>query len=116
MLKVLSAPWLVPFLLLFMRERDCYGQKLIQRIADLGSLGAMPPGTVYRALRQMKKEGMVLSEPDGLDCRLPRRKYSITDSGEAHLELWANSLMEYQKEVDLFFGAYSNGYVREARG
>src|SRR5215210_812478 len=86
MLKVLSAPWLVPFLLLFMRERDCYGQELIRRIADLDFLGAMPPGTVYRALRQMKKEGMVLSERDGLDCRLPRRKYSITDLGEAYLD------------------------------
>lgn len=59
---------------------------------------------------------MVLSERDGLDCGLPRRKYSVTDSGEAYLELWANSLMEYQKEVDLFFGAYSNEFVREAHG
>jgi DNA-binding PadR family transcriptional regulator len=63
---------------------------------------------------------MVLSEHDGLDCRLSHRKYSITDSGEAHLELWANYLMEYQKEyqkeVDLFFRAYSNGFVREAHG
>jgi PadR family transcriptional regulator, regulatory protein PadR len=74
------------------------------------------PGTVYRALRQMEGEGMVLSEHDGLDCRLSHRKYSITDSGEAYLELWANYLMECQKEVDLFFGAYSNGFVREAHG
>jgi DNA-binding PadR family transcriptional regulator len=49
-LEVLSTPWLVPFLLLLMRERDSYGQDLTRRIADLG-LGATRSGTVYRALR-----------------------------------------------------------------
>ena len=42
-------------------------------------------GLMYRTLRQMEKGDMLLSERDGLDCRLPRRKYSITESGEACL-------------------------------
>jgi DNA-binding PadR family transcriptional regulator len=37
---------------------------------------------MYRALRQMEKEGTILSKRDGIDYRLPRRKYSITESGE----------------------------------
>jgi DNA-binding PadR family transcriptional regulator len=108
MLKALSAPWLVPFLLLFIRDRERYGLELIRESAEF-DLGA-----VYRVLRQMEGGGMVPSEQDGLDCRLSHRKYSITDSGEAHLGLWANYLMKCQKEVDLFFGTYSNGFVREA--
>ena len=81
---MLSTSWLVPLLLLLMRERDSYGQDLTRRVADLG-FGATRPGTVYRTLRQMENEGMVLSERDGIDCRLPRRKYSITE-GEDYLE------------------------------
>ena len=75
----------------------------------------MRPEMVYRALRQMEDEGMVCSERDGFDFRI-LRKYSIADSGESHLELWANSLAEYQKEVDLFFGAYANRFVWQAHG
>ncbi len=114
-LGIPSASWLVPFLLLLVRERGSCGHELTQRVADLDS-GTMRPGMVYQALRQMESEGIVLSEPDRLDCGLLRRKYWITGSGEAYLELWANSLTEYQKEVDLFFGAYAGGPMRQALG
>jgi DNA-binding PadR family transcriptional regulator len=68
-----------------MRERDSYGQDLTRRIADLG-FGVTRSGTVYRTLRQMEKEGRILSKRDGINCRLPRRKYSITEVGEDYLE------------------------------
>jgi PadR family transcriptional regulator, regulatory protein PadR len=114
-LEMLSTPWLVPFLLLIVRERDSYGQDLAWRAADLG-FGATRPGTVYRTMRQMENEGMVLSERDGFDCRLPRRKYSITESGEDYLEFWASSLAEYREDMDLFLEVYDGGIEREARG
>lgn len=84
-------------------------------VADLG-FGAMSPGFMYRTLRQMEKEGMILSERDGFDCRLPRRKYSIAESGEAYLEFWANSLTEYREAIDLFLGTYAGRAVREVCG
>ena len=87
----------------------------MRRTAGLG-FGAMRPGTVYRTLRQMGIEGMVLSELDGLDCRLPRRKYSITEAGEDYLKFWASSLTEYRHDVDLFFEIYAGGIGHEARG
>jgi poly-beta-hydroxybutyrate-responsive repressor len=114
-LEMLSTSWLVPFLLLLMRERDSYGQDLTRRVADLG-FGATRPGTVYRTLRQMEKEGMVLSERDGFDCRLPRRKYSITVAGEDYLEFWANSLAEYREDMDLFLEVYAGEIEPDARG
>ncbi len=113
--KVLEAPsasWLVSFLLLCLREGDYHGQELTRRIADFG-FGATHPGEMYRALRQMEKEGMVLSERDGLDGEMSRRRYSITESGEAYLEFWANSLAQYQREIDLFFRTYTERSARE---
>lgn len=84
-------PWIVPFLLLLVRERGSYGQDLTRSIAKLG-IGMTRPGTVYRTLRRMEQESMVFSERDGFDCRLPRRRYSITELSEAYLESSANSL------------------------
>jgi len=57
----------------------------------------------------MQNEGLVLSERDGFDCRLPRRKYSITEAGEDYLEFWASSLAEYRENMDLFLEAYAGG-------
>jgi hypothetical protein len=47
---------------------------------------------------------MVVSEHDGLDLRTPQRRFPITDSGEAYLEFWANSLARYQKVMDCSSG------------
>ncbi|MCA1715841.1 MAG: helix-turn-helix transcriptional regulator [Actinobacteria bacterium] len=107
-LEMSSASLLVPFLLLLMRERDSYGQDLMRRTADLG-FGTTRPGTGYRTLRQMEKEGMVLSERDGFDCRLSRRKFSIIEAGEDYLEFWASSLAEYREDMDLFLEVYAGG-------
>ncbi len=112
---MLSTPWLVPLLLLLMRERDSYGQGPTRRTADFG-FGARRPGTVYRALGQMEKEGIILYKRDGIDCRLPRRKYSITEAGEDYLESWANSLAEYREDMDLFLEVYAGEIEREACG
>ncbi len=74
----------------------------------------MRPGTVYRSLRQIEQEGMVLSERDVFDCRLSRRRYSITELGEAYLKSCANSLSEYRESMDFFFGIYAGKPVPEA--
>ena len=115
MLESTSAHWLVPFLLLLMREHDSYGHELTRRVADLDS-GVMRPEAVYRALGQMEGEGMVLSKAGGLeDCGLSQHRYSITESGEAYLEFWANSLEQYQENVDLFLRAYAERLAQGVR-
>ncbi len=88
-----STSWLAP------------GYERTQKMDDFG-LGETRPGVTYRALRQMEKEGMVVSERDGSACRLPRRRCSITGPGEECLAFWANSLAQYQDEVDPFLKIY----------
>ena len=105
---------LVPFLLLNLRERDSDGPELKQKLADLG-FGATQPRTMYRALRRMEGEGLISSESHGLDGPArPRRGFSITGSGEAYLELWADALAQYKEEVDLFFSTYAGKAVQTA--
>jgi DNA-binding PadR family transcriptional regulator len=104
-LEIASPEWITPFLLVILRAGNFYGCELARQVIDY-DLGAMHPEAVYRALRQMEKEGMVVSEseePDPEPCWL---RYSITTWGEAYLEYLANVLGQYRKEVNLLFRIY----------
>ncbi len=106
-----SVYWLVPFLLLTLRERDSYGQELAFRVADFG-VWTTHPGAIYETLWQMEKEGMVVSEGDGLS----RQRYSIARPGEVYLEAWAQSLARHREEINLFFEVYADGAARGVAG
>jgi len=102
----LSKNWLVPILLLMLREWSSYGYELMERVATFG-LAAMNPGTFYRTLRQMEKDGMVQSSWDTSETGPARRMYSITEAGETYLKYWADSLNQYQKLMETFFRLYT---------
>jgi len=90
-----SRNWLVPIVLLMLREWSSYGYELMEKMATFG-LAAMNPGTFYRTLRQMEKNGMVHSRWDTSEAGPARRIYSITEAGEAYLQFWAQSQDHYQ--------------------
>ncbi len=77
-----SKNWLVPILLLMLRQWSSYGYELMEKMSTFG-LVAMNPGTPAR------------------------RMYSITDAGEAYLNYWAESLNQYQRMMDTFFRLYT---------
>ena len=52
--------WLVPVVLLSLREWNSYGYELMGRARMFG-FGATNPGTLYRTLRQKEKDGVVES-------------------------------------------------------
>ena len=89
-----------------LREWSSYGYELMERVATFG-LAAMNPGTFYRTLRQMEKEGMVRSSWDTSETGPARRMYSITEAGETYLKYWADSLNQYQRLMDTFFRLYT---------
>jgi len=98
--------WLVPVILLSLREWNSYGYELMERTAAFG-FEAMNPGTLYRTLRQMEKNGVVKSKWETSKGGPARRVYSITDAGEAYLDFWADALEQYRRNVDVFFRLYS---------
>ncbi len=98
--------WLVPVILLSLREWNSYGYELMERTAAFG-FEAMNPGTLYRTLRQMEKDGVVESEWETSRGGPARRVYSITDAGEAYLDFWAEALEQYRANMDSFFRLYT---------
>ena len=99
--------WLVPVMLLSLREWNSYGYELMERVAAFG-FESMNPGTMYRTLRHMEENGTVKSQWETSGAGPARRMYSITDAGEAYLALWATSLKHYQQTMDAFCKLYAD--------
>lgn len=104
--------WLVPVILLSLREWNSYGYELMERATAFG-FEAMNPGTLYRTLRQMEKDGIVESTWETSKGGPARRMYSITDAGVDYLDFWARSLEQYQRTMDSFFRLYTGRPLRE---
>jgi PadR family transcriptional regulator PadR len=88
-----------------LRESTSYGYHLMERITELG-FEAVNPGTFYRTLRKLDKDGLCNSKWDTASAGPPRRMYSITNAGEAYLDLWVKSLEQYRQMMDVYFQAY----------
>lgn len=97
--------WLTPAVLLLLREWNSYGYDLMKGLAGFG-FAMMNPGSLYRTLRQMEKDGLLRSTWDTEGQGPARRVYSITDAGEEYLKLWAGSLEQYRAMTDRFFRLY----------
>ena len=98
--------WLQPFLLLSLQQWQSHGYELMQRLALFG-FESIDPGSVYRTLRQLERDGLVSSDWDTNSSNGPaRRVYSLTDSGETYLQTWASALRGYQSMLDSFFKSY----------
>jgi PadR family transcriptional regulator PadR len=106
--------WAQPVILVLLREWNSYGYEMMERMAEFG-LEATNPGTLYRTLRHMEKNGAVKSAWETSKGGPARRVYSITDVGEAYLDFWVKSLEQYQRNVDAFFRLYT-GKPRQASG
>jgi poly-beta-hydroxybutyrate-responsive repressor len=107
-----SKNWHVPVILLMLKEWNSYGYELMEKMSQFG-LNTMNPGTFYRTLRQMEKDGIVSSSWDTSEAGPAKRVYSITAAGEAYLKFWADSLDQYQKMMNAFFRLYTGNASQE---
>jgi PadR family transcriptional regulator, regulatory protein PadR len=105
--------WLVPVTLGMLSQASSYGYDIMERAVEFG-FEAVNPGTVYRTLRKMEKDGLCESEweTNSSSGGPPRRVYSITDAGGAYLDLWVRSMEQYQQTMDDFLLAYKRGMSR----
>lgn len=94
-----------PFLLLALEQWQSHGYELVRRLSAFG-FEALDRGSVYRILRQLERDGLVISGWDTSNDGPARRLYSLTDAGRSYLEIWASSLRAYQSMLDNFFRLY----------
>lgn len=88
--------FVLPCLLLLLRDGPAHGYDLVERLAPFG-FSSEPP-VVYRNLRRMEAEGLVTSAWDTSGKGPARRIYRLTDRGESHLDAWRIAI-QYQRDV-----------------
>jgi poly-beta-hydroxybutyrate-responsive repressor len=100
-------------LLTYLRRWNAYGYELVKELGDSG-LPGFDSTTVYRTLRQLEKAGFVSSFWDTSESGPARRRYSLTRSGEAFLDLWYEMFGKYQEMLQSVWNSLDNSHRTSA--
>lgn len=95
-----------PCLLLLLREQPAHGYELLERLRALGFAGD-DPGGLYRALRGLERDGLVLSAWEPSTAGPERRIYELTRPGMEELHRRAKGLVATRDVLDLFLSRYA---------
>src|SRR5579885_1313048 len=87
---------LAAYLLLLLRGWSMHGYQLMQQLMQFG-YQPTDPGTIYRQLRQLERQGFIRSSWETGEAGPARRTYTITDAGEAFLQSCAQAIESWQK-------------------
>lgn len=94
------------YLLLLLRNWNMHGYQLMQELMKFG-FRPTDPGSIYRLLRQLEKQGYVRSNWEAGEAGPARRTYTLTDAGEAFLSTWAAAIESYQKTLKFWSDLYT---------
>ncbi|HKU66162.1 MAG TPA: helix-turn-helix transcriptional regulator [Candidatus Baltobacteraceae bacterium] len=94
------------WLLVMLKEHNLHGYEIMKEL-KLRFDVISDPGTVYRALRQLERDGYISSWWDPKEQGPARRIYTLTDEGHQALVLWSVALEQYRSNLDAFFNLYS---------
>lgn len=101
--------YLQPSILLGLLLKASYGYELIQNIQRYGFIeGNAPPGMIYRHLRQLEQDGLVLSKWETQGTGPAKRMYNITDEGREVLAIWIDYMKKQAKNLKDFINIYSS--------
>ncbi|MEJ2429478.1 MAG: helix-turn-helix transcriptional regulator [Deltaproteobacteria bacterium] len=99
--------YLQPSLLMGLLLKQSYGYELIQSIQEFGFVeGQAPPGMVYRHLRQLEGDGLVISEWETEGSGPAKRIYRLTGDGLEVLELWVEHMERQTQKLGKFIERY----------
>ena len=98
--------------LVVLQQESSYGYEIMERLTMEFGFEQINPGTIYRTLRQMEKEGLCESEWEtsggggGGGGGPARRMYHITGAGEKYLDAWVQACKGYRRVMDALCRAY----------
>jgi len=99
---------LIPYVLLAVSLGRAHGYLIEEYLKNLNFFRA-DASTLYRTLRQLEKDGLLLSDWEPGPTGPARRVYSLTDAGHAWLDAWSATLEAYRGLIDNFFALYTGG-------
>ena len=96
------ARMLRPAVMGLLASGPAHGYQLAQRLGEMKMFDSQEPdhAGLYRALKQMKDEGLLTSTWDLAGTGPAKRVFTITDDGAACLGQWKKTLAAYRDAVD----------------
>jgi PadR family transcriptional regulator, regulatory protein PadR len=104
--------YLMAWLLVMLKDLNLHGYEIMKELKENFAV-VSDPGTVYRALRQLERDGYIESWWDPKEQGPARRVYTLTGSGQDALKLWSSALEQYRANLDAFFSLYTGTWAKE---
>ena len=96
-----------PAILLLLAQIEAHGYDIIQRLNHLEYIdGELETATVYRILRRMEQDNVIVSNWEHGEFGPARRKYRLTQQGLNLLDEWFTSLQLRKQQIELFLNSY----------
>jgi DNA-binding PadR family transcriptional regulator len=82
-------------------ETPLHGYRIAQRLEGMAMFKDQPPdhGGIYRLLKAMEEDGLVVSTWDLSESGPAKRRYELTAEGRACLARWVRTLESYAQAV-----------------
>jgi poly-beta-hydroxybutyrate-responsive repressor len=106
--------YLMAWLLVMLKDLNLHGYEIMKALKENFAV-VSDPGTVYRALRQLERDGYITSWWDPKEQGPARRIYTLTNSGSDALKMWSAALEQYRTNLDAFFSLYTGTWVKDVR-
>lgn len=97
--------YLMAWLLVLLAEKNLHGYEITKELNETFEV-ITDAGTVYRALRQLERDGCISSWWNPTEQGPPRRLYALTPHGGAALRRWSEALEQYRSNLETFFALY----------
>lgn len=94
-----------PCVLLLLREQPAHGYELLERLQAF-AFDRSDPGGLYRILRQLEQDGLVVSAWEPSRSGPDRRIYELTRAGMEELHTTAKGLAAATEIVRMFISRY----------
>lgn len=98
--------FLEPCLLLLLSRQPSHGYELLGSLVEFGFSESQDPGMVYRILRRLEDQEMIVSSWDTSGRGPARRIYEVTELGKKALKSWALSISRTVERFELFLSRY----------
>lgn len=96
-----------PAILLLLALDRAHGYEIIQKLTKMEFMDSDPDtATVYRTLRRMEQEGLVVSSWEHGEFGPARRLYRLTREGLESLDGWAGALKTRVDQIQSFISYY----------
>jgi PadR family transcriptional regulator PadR len=103
--------YLMAWLLVMLAEKSLHGYEITKELNEKFEV-ITDAGTVYRALRQLERDGHISSWWNPTEQGPPRRLYALTRSGDVALRRWSEALDQYRANLETFFALYERRHER----